>query len=202
LHGSSRIGTSTQADDIPSIPSNNFLLTLEDNNHNDTSPKVAYITHAGNEDVPWIPRSISTISKSPNPEKWTLALTEEINSLIDQNVFDMSPIDISTIPTTSIIPSQVIFDICMNADGTVNKYKARLVAQGNHQHESTFFDTFADTASAKSINILFSIAAAASLYIFSLDIKTAFLYIIYIFLYILPLKSPFIYVVLRVYLRQ
>ena len=26
----------------------------------------------------------------------------------------------------------------MNADGAVNKYKARLVAQSNHQHASTF----------------------------------------------------------------
>ena len=37
-----------------------------------------------------------------------------------------------------IIPSRVIFDVRMNADGSVNKYKARLVAQGNHQDTSTF----------------------------------------------------------------
>jgi hypothetical protein len=35
-----------------------------------------------------------------------------------------------------IIPSPVIFDIRMNADGTINKYKARLVTQGNYQNES------------------------------------------------------------------
>jgi Reverse transcriptase (RNA-dependent DNA polymerase) len=70
----------------------------------------------------------------------------------------------------------VIFDIRMNADGTINKYKARLVAQGNHQDDSTFFDTFADTASAKSINILLSIAAAKSLDISSIDVNTACLY--------------------------
>ena len=48
--------------------------------------------------LPYIPRSISSISKSPTPEKWTLALSEEIKSLISQKVFDTSPIDISTIP--------------------------------------------------------------------------------------------------------
>jgi len=52
-----------------------------------------------------------------------------------------------------LIPSRVIFDVRMNADGSVNKYKARLVAQGNHQDSSTYFDTFADTASARTINI-------------------------------------------------
>ena len=36
----------------------------------------------------WKPRSISSIAKSPNPEKWTLALQNKINSLISQNVFD------------------------------------------------------------------------------------------------------------------
>jgi hypothetical protein len=41
----------------------------------------------------------------------------------------------------------------MNADGSINKYNARLVAQGNHQDDSTFFETFADAASHKSINV-------------------------------------------------
>ena len=64
----------------------------------------------------------------------------------------------------------------MNANGTISKYKARLVAQGNFQDDSIYFQTFADTSSAKSINILLSYAAAKSLEISSIDIKTAFLY--------------------------
>jgi len=51
-----------------------------------------------------------------------------------------------------------------------------LVAQGNFQNQSTYFETFADTASAKSINILFSVASASDLETASIDIKTAFLY--------------------------
>ena len=64
----------------------------------------------------------------------------------------------------------------MNGDGSINKYKARLVVQGNYQDDSTFFDTFVDAASHKSINVLFSIAASESLHLSSIDIKTAFLY--------------------------
>ena len=70
----------------------------------------------------------------------------------------------------------MIFDTRRNADGSINKYKARLVAQGNFQNKSTYFETFADTASAKSINILLSVASAADLDIASIDVKTAFLY--------------------------
>jgi len=51
----------------------------------------------------------------------------------------------------------------MNADGTINKYKARLVAQGNYQSESTHFNTFADTNSARSINVLLSLASSSNL---------------------------------------
>jgi hypothetical protein len=67
-----------------------------------------------------------SISKSPTPEKWTSALENEITSLISQNVFDPTPIDISTLDKTLIIPSRVIFDTRLNADGTINKYKALL----------------------------------------------------------------------------
>jgi hypothetical protein len=120
--------------------------------------------------------SIKSIVKSPTPEKWTLALTNEIESLIQQKVFSLDPVNPENIPKALIIPSRVIFDIRMNADGSINKYKARLVAQGNHQDSTTFFQTFADTASAKSINILLSFAASENLDISSIDVKTAFLY--------------------------
>ena len=90
----------------------------------------------------FIPRRINSISKSSYPNKWTSASHYKIQSLISQNVFDFSTINIDSIPSNLIIPSQVIFDIRMNADGTINKYNARLVAQGNRQDQSTFFDTF------------------------------------------------------------
>ena len=66
----------------------------------------------------------------------------------------------------------------MNADGSVNKYKDRL-SQGNYS--STFFETFADTASARKINILSGIAASENLEISTTDVKAAF--------YTLPLRN-------------
>ena len=103
-------------------------------------------------------------------------MENEINSLLSQHVFDLSPVDLATIDKKLLIPSKVIFDTRLYADGSIHKYKARLVAQGNFQNTSTYFETFADTASAKSINILFSVTSAADLEIASIDIKTAFLY--------------------------
>ena len=66
-------------------------------------------------------------------------LSNEIKSLISKNVFDSTPwSSLSAIPKIIIFPCQVIFDLRMNADGSINKYKARLVAQGNRQDNSTF----------------------------------------------------------------
>jgi hypothetical protein len=74
----------------------------------------------------YIPTSIKSISKSPTPEKWTLALNDEIASLISQNFFDLTPVDISTIDLKLIIPSRVLFDTRLNGDGSINKYKAEI----------------------------------------------------------------------------
>ena len=70
----------------------------------------------------------------------------------------------------------MIFDLRFNADENIHTYKARLVAQGNHQDNSSFFETFADADSYKRINVLLSLAASESLLLSSVDIKTAFLH--------------------------
>jgi hypothetical protein len=175
---------------IPSDPDpisvNTNIFSAPDSDHSTTHQSVNKLTSNTSTHIPshslssnttiWIPKSISSISKSPSPEKWTFALENEISSLISQKVFDLSDLDISSIDPKLIIPSRVIFDVRMNADGSVNKYKARLVAQGNHQDSSTYFETFADTASARTINILLGIAASENLEISTIDVKTAFLY--------------------------
>jgi len=51
----------------------------------------------------WIPMSISSIEKSPTPEKWTIALENKINTLISRNFFDIPEVDPSTIDKKFII---------------------------------------------------------------------------------------------------
>ena len=122
-----------------------------------------------------IPKSIKQIDNTDNPKEWHKALQSEIDSLISSGTFKKEPNN-SFIDPTKIIPSQFIFDIRLNPDGTVKKYKARLVARGDLQSWDTFKQTYADTASSKSINILFSIAAQNNLDLCTIDITSAFLY--------------------------
>ena len=69
-----------------------------------------------------------------------------------------------------------IFKKKLRPDGTVDKYKARLVAQGFTQQKGIdFFDTYPSVARISSIRILLALASIYNLFIHQIDVKTAFL---------------------------
>nr|KAJ0200935.1 hypothetical protein LSAT_V11C600328890 [Lactuca sativa] len=64
----------------------------------------------------------------------------------------------------------------MKVDGTIDKYKARLVIQGFRQKEGIYlFDTYAPIARISTIRLLLALAAIHNLVIHQMDVKTAFL---------------------------
>lgn len=64
----------------------------------------------------------------------------------------------------------------MNADGTMIKYKAILVAKGYVQQQGIDFDeVFAPVARIETIRLLLALAATNGWEIHHLDVKTAFL---------------------------
>nr|GEV86959.1 zinc finger, CCHC-type [Tanacetum cinerariifolium] len=64
----------------------------------------------------------------------------------------------------------------MKVDGSIDKYKARLVIQGFRQKEGIdFFDTYAPVARITTIRLLLALAAIHNLVIHQMDVKTAFL---------------------------
>ena len=65
----------------------------------------------------------------------------------------------------------------MNINGIVNKFKARLVAQGFRQkHGVNHFDTYAAVARITTIRLLLAIASSYNLVIHQIDVKTTFFY--------------------------
>ncbi|KAD7478580.1 hypothetical protein E3N88_01716 [Mikania micrantha] len=69
-----------------------------------------------------------------------------------------------------------IFKRKMKVDGSIDKYKARLVIQGFRQKEGTdFFDTYAPVARISTIRLLIALASIHKLLIHQMDVKTAFL---------------------------
>nr|GEY38916.1 zinc finger, CCHC-type [Tanacetum cinerariifolium] len=69
-----------------------------------------------------------------------------------------------------------IFKRKLKVDGTVEKFKARLVIQGFKQKSKIdYFDTYAPVARISTIRLLIAMVSIHSLIIHQMDVKTAFL---------------------------
>ncbi|KAJ9535862.1 hypothetical protein OSB04_un000976 [Centaurea solstitialis] len=63
-----------------------------------------------------------------------------------------------------------------NTDGSIQTFKARLVAQGFSQREAVdYFDTYAPVARITSIRVLLALSSIYNLYVHQMDVKTAFM---------------------------
>lgn len=64
----------------------------------------------------------------------------------------------------------------MKADGTLDKFKAKLVAKGfTQKYGLDYFDTYAPVARIATIQVLIALASIHNLVIYQMDVKTAFL---------------------------
>ena len=76
----------------------------------------------------------------------------------------------------NIVGSKWVFQVKKDAQGSVARYKARLVAQGFSQVTGVdYFDTFAPVAKLASICAALAIAAANNMEIHQINIKGAYL---------------------------
>ena len=64
----------------------------------------------------------------------------------------------------------------MKVDGSIDKYKARLIIKGYMQREGLdYFDTYSSVTRINFIRMILAIAALRSLEVHQIDVKTAFL---------------------------
>ena len=131
----------------------------------------AHVDHAFN--VKDVPNSYNDAAvKSEESSKWKDAMQEEMNSLVENDAFEVVPLP----ENQSTIGGRWVFALKTDPAGNTI-YKARYVAKGYSQEQGlNYFDTFSPTAKITSVRTLMQVAAQQDLNVHQLDVKTAFLY--------------------------
>jgi hypothetical protein len=116
--------------------------------------------------------SFSEVLHSPDRDEWMTAMQEEMSSMDKNNVWEL--VDLP--PERKTIGNKWVLKVKRKADGSINKYKACLVAKSNTQREGIDYeDTFSPVVRFASIRLILSIVAKQDLELFQMDVKTAFL---------------------------
>nr|GEY70838.1 zinc finger, CCHC-type [Tanacetum cinerariifolium] len=100
------------------------------------------------------------------------AINDEIGSIMENNTWVLSDLP----PGCKPLGCKWIFKRKIKVDGTIDKFKARLVIQGFRQKERIdYFDNYAPVARITTIRLLLSLAVFHNLMIHQMDVKTTFL---------------------------
>jgi hypothetical protein len=115
----------------------------------------------------------STYQEACGIPEWQLAMSEELAALDRQGTWDLVPLPSHVVPITS----KWVYKIKTKSDGSMERYKARLVARGFQQTQGRDYDeTFAPVAHMTTVRTLIAVAAASSWTISQMDVKNAFLH--------------------------
>ncbi|CAL9007551.1 unnamed protein product [Prunus brigantina] len=116
------------------------------------------------------PSSYRIAAQSP---AWVKAMHKELEALQMQGTWSLVPCP----SQKNIVGSKWIYKIKRNVDGSIARYKARLVAQGFSQQQGLdFSETFSPVVRHTTVRLILSLAAMNKWSLRQLDVKNAFLH--------------------------
>lgn len=118
------------------------------------------------------PITIEEAWSGKDGDKWKKATDSEFQSLKDMKTWDL----VESPANVNIVGCKWVFKIKRNSDNSINRFKARLVAQGFSQEEGIDFEeVFSPVVRYSTIRVLLSLAAILDLELHQMDVTTAFL---------------------------
>ena len=118
------------------------------------------------------PATVKKALTSPDKAKWKIAMEKEFESLRENNVWELVELP----QDRTAVGSKWVFKVKVGADGEVERFKARLVAQGFSQQFGLDYDeTFCPVVRFESIRTVIALAMQNGLRLHQMDVTTAFL---------------------------
>src|SRR6266540_394836 len=118
------------------------------------------------------PTSIAEAYTSPDADDWKETVRSEMDSILSNDNWEVTERPYGCKP----VGCKWVFKKKLRPDGTIEKYKTRLVAKGYTQKEGEdYFDTYSPIARLTTIRVLLSLAASYGLIVHQMDVKTSFL---------------------------
>jgi hypothetical protein len=99
------------------------------------------------------PTNYTAAMKTPAAEQWKIAIENELQSLQDSRTWIVvnKPVEVKP------LHSRFVFKLKLDADGAIERYKARLVARGDQQVEGiNYQNTFSPVMDMTTARIIFA----------------------------------------------
>lgn len=104
---------------------------------------------------------------------WKKAMDNEMSSLKENLTWELTALPAGA----RAIPCKWVYRLKTNPDGSIDKYKARLVVKGFSQRQGIdYSETYSPVAKLGTIRAILSIAAEERMHLTQFDVSTAFLY--------------------------
>lgn len=134
---------------------------------NISSSYKAYLENASQIQIPYTFKQVVT---DPN---WCAVIKTEIEALELNQIWELVPLP----PNKHVIDCKWLFKVKYNPDGSVKRYKARLVVKGFTQEFGLdYFDTFAPVAKMVTVRMFLVVAAKKAWNVTRMDVTNAFLH--------------------------
>jgi hypothetical protein len=114
-----------------------------------------------------------TYTEAIKHDCWKQAMQNEITALEQTGTWQI--VDLP--PAVKPIGCRWIFKIKHNVDGSIERYKERLVAKGYNQIEGlNYFDTYSPVAKLTTVRFIIALATINHWHLHQLDVNNAFLH--------------------------
>ncbi|GKB14076.1 ribonuclease H-like domain-containing protein [Tanacetum coccineum] len=149
---------------------NEGVATLEENVFSEGNLDQNPSSSQGVQNVRREPKSYFEASKYPH---WTDAMNQEMDALLRNGTWKIVELP----EGRKSIGCKWIYKIKFRSSGEIDRYKARLVAQGFGQKEGIDYEeTFSHVVKMVTVRCLLNIVVSMSWPVFQLDVNNAFLY--------------------------